>query len=115
MTDRYGSGGAEENLDFTMGLDTSASHSCSAILNGELFLFGGTGSIQKQTQVIFLNLITIKIYSSFQISKIVGCTLKRIGALPDEFDRGACGTFLFDGDERVMFCFAASNQKKCFR
>ena len=54
MTDRYGSGGVEENLDFTMGPDTSASHSCSAMLNGELFVFGGTGSIQKQTQVIYL-------------------------------------------------------------
>ena len=55
MTDRYVLGGVEENLDFTMGPDTSASHSCSAMLNGELFVFGGTGSSQKNTQVIFLN------------------------------------------------------------
>ena len=63
MTGRYGSGGVEENLDFTMGPDTSASHSCSAMLNGELFVFGGTGSSQKNTQVIFLNQIMIKIDS----------------------------------------------------
>ena len=53
--------------------------------------------------------------NSIQISKIVDCTLKRIGELPNPFDRGACGTFLFDGDERVMFCFPVSGGKQCFR
>ena len=52
---------------------------------------------------------------TFQISKILDCELKRVGALPNEFTNGACGTFLFDGDERVMFCFALSDKKKCFR
>ena len=54
-------------------------------------------------------------YKLFQISKIVDCKLTRIGALPDAFQLGACGTFLFDGDERVMFCFPDSDTKKCFR
>ena len=40
------------------------------------------------------------------------CELKRVGILPNEFQQGACGTFLFDGDERVMFCFAKSGKKK---
>ena len=52
---------------------------------------------------------------SFQISKIVGCELKRIGELPNDFYAGACGRFLFDGDERVMFCFPESDRNKCFR
>ena len=97
-----------------MGPDTSVYHSCSATLNGELFVFGGYGSSQNK-QVIFLYYFTIKTDSSFQISKIADCDLKRIGELPNEFQRGSCGTFLFDGTERVMFCFPASDQKKCFR
>ena len=38
------SGGKEENFDFTMGPNTSAYISCSAKLNGEMFVFGGRGS-----------------------------------------------------------------------
>ena len=55
MTSRYnyGSGGVEENLDFTIGPDTTAYESCSAMLNGELFVFGGSGSSQNK-QVIFI-------------------------------------------------------------
>ena len=49
------SGGAQENFDFTMGPDTSARSSCSATLNGEMFVFGGNGSSQNK-QVIFLNI-----------------------------------------------------------
>ena len=57
----YGSvlGGIDENLEFTMGPDTSAFYSCSATLNGELFVFGGIGSQDKQ--VIFHNRKTIKL------------------------------------------------------
>ena len=45
-------GGVQENLEFTMGPDTSAKFSCSATLNGELFVFGGDGSSHNK-QVIF--------------------------------------------------------------
>ena len=44
------SGGKDENLDFTMGPNTSVFYSCSAKLNGEMFVFGGEGSSQT-TQV----------------------------------------------------------------
>ena len=150
-----------------MGPNTSAYCSCSATLNGELFVFGGTGSSQNKqvrcnnqtsadstVRVLSLsrfcpdfqkivsgvclsgrtrtrqscpdfrcpcpptsgnNYNVSKPKSKFQISKVVDCTLKRIGELPNEFDRGACGNFLFDGDERVMFCFPLSNNRKCFR
>ena len=53
--------------------------------------------------------------NSIKISKIVDCHLKRIGELPEEFEHGACGTFLFNGAERVMFCFPTSEKDKCFR
>ena len=46
---------------------------------------------------------------------IDGCTLKRIGDLPYELQSGACGTFVFDGDERVMLCFSKSDKRKCIR
>ena len=48
-----GLGGVQENLEFTMGPDTSAYYSCSATLKGELFVFGGSGVQNKQ--VISLN------------------------------------------------------------
>ena len=95
-----------------MGPDTSASVSCSASLNGELFVFGGHPDTK---QVIFTIRKMIKSNSSFQISKILDCELKRIGDLPIEFYYGACGTFLFDGVERVMLCFALKDKKKCIR
>ena len=42
-------GGEDENLDFEMGPNTSAYGSCSATLNGEMFVFGGSdGGQQKQ-------------------------------------------------------------------
>ena len=40
--------------------------------------------------------------NSFQISKIIGCSLKRIGELPNAFTYGSCETFLFDGDEMLQ-------------
>ena len=53
INDCNGSGGVDENLDFTMGPDTTVQFSCSAELNGELFIFGGGGSEDKQ--VIFFD------------------------------------------------------------
>ena len=41
-------GGSNENLDFEMGPNTSAYLSCAANLNGEMFVFGGDGSYEKQ-------------------------------------------------------------------
>ena len=80
-----------------MGPDTKANWSCSAKLKGELFVFGGNRSEARQ------------------ISKIVDCELKRIGDLPNEFEKVTCGTFLFDGSERVMLCFPKNDAKKCIR
>ena len=41
-------GGNITELDFTMGPNTDVYHSCSATLNGEMFLFGGYDSFTKQ-------------------------------------------------------------------
>ena len=58
-------GGIEENLEFTMGPDTDAYNSCSATLNGELFVFGGLGSSYNK-QVIFPIRKTINLTNYFR-------------------------------------------------
>ena len=58
-------GGVDENLEFTMGPDTSAYHSCSATLNGELFVFGGSETSYNK-QVIFRIRKTIKLTNYFR-------------------------------------------------
>ena len=99
-----------------MGPATGVSGSCSAMLNGELFVFGGDGEDGSSNfkQVLYFNQKP-KSNRLFQISKIVGCELKRIGELPNELVNGACETFLFGGAERVMMCFPTSDTKKCIR
>merc|ERR1712131_204815 len=87
-------GGEITELEFTMGANTDVYHSCSATLNGEMFLFGGYDSFTKQ------------------ISKINGCSLELIGQLPFDFERGGCGTFLFP-EPRIMLCFGRMYKGKC--
>ena len=79
-----------------MGANTDVYHSCSASLNGEMFLFGGYDSFTKQ------------------ISKINGCSLELIGQLPFDFERGACGTILIP-EPRIMLCFGRTYKRKCTR
>ena len=64
---------------------------------------------------IFISTLFNTVNIEIQISKIENCGLQRIGELPKEFDFGACGTFIFAAEERVMFCFPTSDKKKCFR
>ena len=49
-----------------------------------------------------------------QISKIVGCELKRIGNLSYEFYEGACGTYNYP-EERILLCFSNEKKKGCER
>ena len=48
-------GGVTENFEFKMDDDTEVYRSCSATLNGELFVFGGS-SKKKQVKLKDLNL-----------------------------------------------------------
>ena len=48
------SGGKEENFDFTIGPNTSAYYSCSAKLDGEMYVFGGDDGYNKQVNYLFL-------------------------------------------------------------
>ena len=89
------SNGDFTSIDFKMESLTEVSHSCSASINGEFYIFGGT---TRQRQV----------------SKIMGCSLKRVGDLPYELRYPACGTFRFP-EERNMICFAWDHAKSCVR
>ena len=62
-------------------------------------------------RILKTSIITV----SIKLSKVIGCGLERIGELPNEFHRGACGTFKFSSEERVMFCFPLTGKNKCFR
>ena len=52
-------GGITEGFEFQMDEDTEVYESCSAQLNGELFVFGGVNG-DKQKQVYLLNYRTCK-------------------------------------------------------
>ena len=49
LFDNFYLGGVTENFEFTINDDTEVDISCSALLNGELFVFGGRN---KRNQVI---------------------------------------------------------------
>ena len=84
----------DSNPGFTFRSETHVNRGCPAMLNGDMYVFGGRsggGQFGGPT--------------SPQISKINGCSLDRVDDLPRDFDNGACGTYLFP-EERVMLCFS---------
>ena len=105
-------GGTVENFEFQMDDDTGVSNSCSATLNGELFVFGGS-AYNKQVD-LFLNILETFINELNKVSKVIGCGLKRIGDLSNEFWYGTCATYLFP-QERILLCFPNSEQRACMR
>ena len=108
-------GGATENFEFQMDDDTQVYRSCSATLNGELFVFGGYSSTNNvKKQVSFQH--NCQKFSKFQIqvSKVIGCELKRIGDLSYDFAYGACGTYSIP-EERIFLCFPDNQLSKCER
>ena len=91
--------------------DTEVYRSCSATLNGELFVFGGYNQ-KKQVKFIHLNCIYDK--KLLEVSKVNGCGLQRIGDLNYDFDYGTCATYNFPA-ERILLCFAEAYTQKCER
>ena len=49
----------------------------------------------------------------FQISVVSECTLKRLGDLPFDFERGTCGTFMIDRLPTILLCFDWNDLRKC--
>lgn len=107
-------GGVSENFEFKINNDTQVLMSCSSILKGEVFLFGGydtNNNIRNQVSLYHKFILT---FLFIKVSKIVGCELKRIGDLNYDFYAGACGTYNFP-DERILLCFSEGNRVKCER
>lgn len=102
-------GGVTENFEFEIGEESEVWESCSAMLNGNMYIFGG----HRNKDVG---------YKRNQISKVrnSSCKLKRLGSLDYDFRWGACGTFKFPENsdqkaknERVLLCFADKSEKFC--
>ena len=77
-----------------------------------LFLAVKVRLIIKENRYYFIRLKNFKF--KLQVSKVIGCGLKRIGDLSYEFLRGACGTYKFP-QERILLCFSESYKMKCER
>ena len=75
-------------------MDIYIDFSCSAVLNGEFFIFGDPN-----------NMTGFSILQN-TIKKITNCGMQLIGEMPFDFywERASCGTFHFP-DERIFICF----------
>ena len=93
-----------------MNDNTEVYDSCSATLNGELFVFGGNTQ-KKQVKNKDLN---CKFNNLLKVSKVIGCELKRIGDLNYDFKFGTCATYNFP-TERILLCFALDLLQICER
>ena len=88
-------GREDYNFLFRFAENTSAYGSCSLMFKNELYVFGSeNGDFYRQ------------------ISKLVGCQLRRVGNLDFDHNRGACTNF---NDEKVFLCFndQSTDWKKC--
>ena len=60
-----------ENFEFKINDDTEVYHSCSSVLNGEVFVFGGANSSNNRKRQVNLNLRSIS--SLFEYSGVENC------------------------------------------
>ena len=90
ITDATGS--VNTNFLFLYGEGTEAWKSCSISWKNEFYIFGGRNERR-------------------QISKIIGCELKRVGTLSFDLLRGACSTF---AEQQVFLCFDEDNSDACY-
>ena len=91
--------------------NTEVYDSCSATLNGELFVFGGNTQKKqvKNKDYKFDDLLNL-----LKVSKVIGCGLQRIGDLSYDFQYGTCATYNFP-TERILLCFAYDRLQTCER
>ena len=83
---------------FAFGSATGAYGSCSAVLDGKMYIFGGLATIGAGWGNLFN-----------QISEIDQCGTRRIGDLPIWFFHGGCNTFeTNDRGQFVLLCFGTS-------
>lgn len=120
-----------ENFEFEIDEESEVWESCSAMLNGNMYIFGGhrnkdVGYKRNQVSINYKKyiIVYIRLILYFKISKVKNrsCKLKRLGSLDYDFRWGACGTFEFPENsnqkaknERVLLCFADKSEKFCER
>ena len=117
-----------ENFNFEIDEDTEVFESCSAMINGNMYIFGGhrnkeEGYKRNQVRIGLDSRSLVLNRFFFKISKVKNrsCHLKRMGSLDYDFRWGACGTFKFQPtdqkakNERVLLCFADKSEKFCER
>jgi len=85
-----------DSVNFVFGENTGLNHSCSTILNGELWVFGA-GYPGKEDR---------------QYSKVKNCKLERIGDLPFDLELAACNNFMFE-IEKTLICFDKRATQTC--
>ena len=62
-------GGVTENFEFQIDDDTEVFYSCSATLNGELFVFGGSSTSNNRRKQVLILRFTPKFYYGFRFQK----------------------------------------------
>ena len=83
---------AGEDFDFEFGHKTEVDFGCSVTYRGDFYVFGGSDLDR-------------------QISKLEGCSLKRIGDLDFDFQVGGCAAV---NEESIYLCFRRYDYKRCF-
>jgi len=87
--------GNARSAKFDYGTLTGGAYAgCTAVLNGGFLVFGGNPQYH-------------------QLSKVDGCSLKLVGAIPFNFYYGSCNTFAFP-EEKVLLCFDLNNPQSCY-
>ena len=80
---------------FPFERDTQLYHSCSVVMAGKMWVFGGDGSYKRQ------------------LSSVAQCHLKTEGTMPFDIDRGAANTVEgFNEVETTILCFHTSSPYK---
>ena len=80
---------------FPFERDTQVYHSCSVVMAGKMWVFGGDGSYKRQ------------------LSSVAQCHLKTEGTMPFDIDRGAANTVEgFNEAETTILCFHYSSPYK---
>ena len=90
------SGRDDRITTFAYGEGTSAFESCSIIWNNRAFVYGGSYQI-----------------NDYQIARLDGCSLSRIGQLDFSFASGGCAVTQGAISSEIILCFPSSGTSKC--
>ena len=74
-------GGVTENFDFKINDDTEVYWSCSSVLNGEVFVFGGYNTSNNRRKQVKLNIWLVQCYLSFRFPKSLDVSWNELGTL----------------------------------